>query len=95
MATTKKTTAKKTAAAPAQVKPNAKKAAAQGTPDGYVYVSRTVTTVDDPNDDRAPGYVHIPGSEEPRLVDAKSVPELEDLGYCIVNAPPDADQPGG
>lgn len=54
---------------------------------GYVYVSRTVTTVDDPDDDRAPGYVHIPGEEEPRLVDAKSVPELEVLGYRIVDAP--------
>jgi hypothetical protein len=58
---------------------------------GYVWVSRTVTTVDDPDDDRAPGYVHIPGQEEPRLVDAKSVPELEVLGYRVVDAPKNED----
>lgn len=68
-------------------KPTAKRKQLQETPAGYVWVSRTVTTVDDPDDDRAPGYVHIPGQEEPRLVDAKSVPELEVLGYRVVDAP--------
>lgn len=64
-------------------------------PAGYVYVTRTVTTVDDPDDDRAPGYVHIAGQEESRLVDVKSVPELGVLGYRVVDAPKATGESGG
>lgn len=89
MSATKKASATHTAAQPK----TAKSGAEQQTPGGYVWVSRTVTTVDDTDDDRAPGYVHIPGQEEPRLVDAKSVPELEVLGYRVIDAPkPDDDE---
>lgn len=52
---------------------------------GYVWVQRTVTTVE--GEDRAPGYVNLP--DAPQLVDAKSVPELEVMGYRIVDAPKD------
>ena len=68
-------------------------------PEGYVLVARTDKEIPakesgqpaaDPQD-REKGYVAVPEEEQRHLVDAKSVPELEALGYRVVADDADAD----
>lgn len=54
-------------------------------PAGYVWVTRGPEAKVVESEDREAGYAHVPGEDELRLVDAKSVPELEVLGYRVVN----------
>lgn len=61
--------------------------APKAAPAGYVYVTREVTTVEDEDGTVRPlGYTRVGIDEDKRhLVDAKSVPELEVLGYRVVD----------
>lgn len=57
----------------------------EAAPAGYVYVTRAEPTVEVDGETKPAGYVHIPGEDERRLVDEKSLPELEVLGYRVVS----------